>query len=198
MSHHIGYGVKLVLYFDFVLGTNILYHWYKLSPLCPLFAISGKKIQLVGSCGLLTGAGGAARGALMASSHAQMPDDIKRRLASAHTDNIRLESCDLRLRVFVVRGLTGTYQVVIAAQPRCSCRDYLHRRRNCKHILFVLSRVLGVADGGGHVAAGRSAVPGAIEGLQEGGCLIWHSRMPASRVPWSCPWTGTSPGTGAS
>ena len=93
----------------------------------------------------------------MASSHAQearlhafeaqMPDDIKRRLASAQTENLRLESCDLRLRVFVVRGLTGTYQVVIAAQPRCSCRDYLHRRRNCKHILFVLSRVLGVADG---------------------------------------------------
>ena len=166
MSHHIGYGVKLVLYFDFVF-------WYKCSvPLVqnvttlPSICYFGKKIQLVGSCGLLTGAGGAARGALMASSHAQMPDDIKRRLASAHTDNIRLESCDLRLRVFVVRGLTGTYQVVIAAQPRCSCRDYLHRRRNCKHILFVLSRVLGVADGN-PVLWQRALVAGEIAAMFE-------------------------------
>ena len=49
-------------------------------------------------------------------------------------------------QLFVVLGASNVcYNVVIAPLPRCSCPDHQQHRHHCKHILFVLHRVLGVS-----------------------------------------------------
>lgn len=49
-------------------------------------------------------------------------------------------------REYMIMGSTGNvYTVTIAEISTCSCPDYLKRKIRCKHIYFVLARVLKVA-----------------------------------------------------
>ena len=46
-------------------------------------------------------------------------------------------------RKFVVMGSTkNVYNVIIKTTPTCSCPDYLTRAKRCKHIYFILIRVM--------------------------------------------------------
>ena len=46
-------------------------------------------------------------------------------------------------RKYVVMGSTGNvYNVIIKNSPECSCPDYMTRMKRCKHIYFVLIRVM--------------------------------------------------------
>jgi hypothetical protein len=46
---------------------------------------------------------------------------------------------------FAVAGTTGNvYDVVINEKPSCSCPDFTTRRNRCKHIYFILIRILKI------------------------------------------------------
>ena len=48
---------------------------------------------------------------------------------------------------FSILGSTGTpYTVMLCHDPSCSCPDFTSRQVKCKHILFVLRRVLCVSE----------------------------------------------------
>ena len=48
---------------------------------------------------------------------------------------------------YVVMGSTGNvYNVIIKNIPECSCPDYTTRHRRCKHIYFILLRVMKIDD----------------------------------------------------
>jgi len=50
-------------------------------------------------------------------------------------------------KTFEVMGTSGsTYNVKITNRPECSCLDYKNRRRRCKHIYFVLMRIMGLPE----------------------------------------------------
>lgn len=51
------------------------------------------------------------------------------------------------MRRFAVIGSTGKHYVVTLSDPRqtCQCMDFRMRKRQCKHILLVLSG-MGIAD----------------------------------------------------
>lgn len=46
-------------------------------------------------------------------------------------------------RKYIVMGSTGNvYDVVIKNKPECSCPDYMTRGNRCKHLYFILIRVM--------------------------------------------------------
>lgn len=48
---------------------------------------------------------------------------------------------------FMIMGSTGNvYEVVIKNNPTCTCPDYTTRNKRCKHIYFVLLRIMKVVD----------------------------------------------------
>jgi hypothetical protein len=48
---------------------------------------------------------------------------------------------------FVVMGSTGNvYTVKICSEPSCTCPDFLRRQRNCKHIFFILLKVMKIDE----------------------------------------------------
>lgn len=48
-------------------------------------------------------------------------------------------------RSYEVMGTTGNvYNVCITTSPTCTCPDYTSRHKRCKHIYFVLSRIMKV------------------------------------------------------
>ena len=50
-------------------------------------------------------------------------------------------------RKYIVMGSTGNiYNVVIKNIPECSCPDYSTRHKRCKHIYFILLRVMKIED----------------------------------------------------
>lgn len=50
-------------------------------------------------------------------------------------------------REYAVMGSTGNvYLVKIKSVPTCTCPDYVGRKRRCKHIYFILIRVMGVSE----------------------------------------------------
>lgn len=52
---------------------------------------------------------------------------------------------DILERVYEVMGTTGNvYTVTINNIPSCTCPDYVTRSRRCKHIYFVLTRIMKV------------------------------------------------------
>lgn len=54
---------------------------------------------------------------------------------------------DDTVRKYVVRGSSSNiYYVTIKNIPECTCPDYLTRSNRCKHIYFVLIRVMKVTD----------------------------------------------------
>jgi len=62
---------------------------------------------------------------------------------------------------YKVLGTRGVeYTVHLCQQPTCDCPDYLTRQLRCKHILFVLRRVLGL---NANVASKRSYTSAEIQ-----------------------------------
>lgn len=50
-------------------------------------------------------------------------------------------------RSYEVMGTTGNvYNVCINTSPTCTCPDYVSRHKRCKHIYFVLSRIMKVKE----------------------------------------------------
>lgn len=50
-------------------------------------------------------------------------------------------------RTYEVMGTTGNvYNVCIKTSPICTCPDYTSRHKRCKHIYFVLSRIMKVRN----------------------------------------------------
>ena len=50
-------------------------------------------------------------------------------------------------RNFVIMGNSGNvYQVTIANYPKCTCPDYARRSNRCKHIYFVLMRIMNISN----------------------------------------------------
>lgn len=48
---------------------------------------------------------------------------------------------------YLVMGSTGNiYKVEIQKSPKCTCPDYKQRHKRCKHIYFVLLRIMKVAN----------------------------------------------------
>lgn len=51
------------------------------------------------------------------------------------------------IKEYMVMGLTGNvYSVQIKNKPECSCPDHQTRHRRCKHIYFILIRVMKVTQ----------------------------------------------------
>jgi hypothetical protein len=49
--------------------------------------------------------------------------------------------------IFSIMGSTGNvYTVIIKDNPSCSCPDFATRHNRCKHIYFVLIRIMNVPD----------------------------------------------------
>jgi predicted nucleic acid-binding Zn finger protein len=53
---------------------------------------------------------------------------------------------DALLRFFVQGGSGAQYEVAVHRTITCSCPDFQNRRRKCKHILFVMARVLRLSQ----------------------------------------------------
>jgi hypothetical protein len=50
-------------------------------------------------------------------------------------------------RKYEVMGTTGNvYTVTICRTPTCSCPDYVTRHKRCKHIYFVLTRIMRIKE----------------------------------------------------
>ena len=50
-------------------------------------------------------------------------------------------------REYVIMGSTGNvYNVTISCSPSCTCPDFITRKNRCKHIFFVLLRIMKVTD----------------------------------------------------
>ena len=48
---------------------------------------------------------------------------------------------------YVIMGSTGNvYNVKIASKPTCTCPDYIINNHRCKHIYFVLLKIMGVVN----------------------------------------------------
>lgn len=51
-------------------------------------------------------------------------------------------------RKYEVMGTSGNvYTVTIKNDPDCTCPDYVNRHKRCKHIYFVLMRIMKVSEG---------------------------------------------------
>ena len=75
------------------------------------------------------------------------------RIERCFTDNLYLvESIPPNLneekkRVYLIMGSTGNvYSVVITNKPTCTCPDFKQRKKRCKHIYFVLIRIMKVEN----------------------------------------------------
>lgn len=76
---------------------------------------------------------------------------MQRRIMRAYDDPLYLiesippEDEDDPIREFLVMGTTGNvYTVTIENEPSCTCPDFQLRQRRCKHIFFILMRVMKV------------------------------------------------------
>jgi hypothetical protein len=60
----------------------------------------------------------------------------------------RKDVIDKYIMSYVVMGSTGNlYTVDITYKPQCTCPDYISRQKRCKHIFFILIRIMNVKDG---------------------------------------------------
>lgn len=51
------------------------------------------------------------------------------------------------VRIFTIMGSTGNlYDVTITQTPKCTCPDFVTRHNRCKHIYFILIRIMGIAQ----------------------------------------------------
>ena len=73
------------------------------------------------------------------------------RIERCYTDNIYLiesvppDSEDDTERTYVIMGHSGhVYNVTISHRPKCTCPDFYLRGNRCKHIYFVLIRIMNI------------------------------------------------------
>ena len=73
------------------------------------------------------------------------------RIERCYTDNIYLiesvppDSEDDMERTYVIMGHSGhVYNVTISHRPKCTCPDFYLRGNRCKHIYFVLIRIMNI------------------------------------------------------
>ena len=69
----------------------------------------------------------------------------------AFTDKLFLvesyEATEEFKRVYDIMGSTGNvYKVIITKLPTCTCPDHVTRKNRCKHIYFVLKRIMNAQD----------------------------------------------------
>ena len=75
------------------------------------------------------------------------------RIERCYTDNIYLieslppeEEFPFK-RKYLIMGNSGrTYRVTISNRPNCTCPDYINRANRCKHIYFVLIRIMQISN----------------------------------------------------
>ena len=75
------------------------------------------------------------------------------RIERCFTDNIYLiesippDSVDDNERTYVIMGHSGhVYNVTISRKPHCTCPDFYLRGNRCKHIYFVLMRIMNIEN----------------------------------------------------
>ena len=75
------------------------------------------------------------------------------RIERCFTDNLYLvesipqNSNEEKKRIYLIMGSTGNvYSVVITNKPTCTCPDFKQRKKRCKHIYFVLIRIMKVEN----------------------------------------------------
>ena len=75
------------------------------------------------------------------------------RIERCFTDNLYLvesipqNSKEEKKRIYLIMGSTGNvYSVVITNKPTCTCPDFRQRKKRCKHIYFVLIRIMKVEN----------------------------------------------------
>ena len=75
------------------------------------------------------------------------------RIERCYTDNIYLiesmppEEHFPYIRQYLIMGNSGkTYKVTISNSPSCTCPDYTYNYRRCKHIFFVLIRIMNTSN----------------------------------------------------
>ena len=75
------------------------------------------------------------------------------RIERCFTDNLYLvesipqNSNEEKKRIYLIMGSTGNvYSVVITNKPTCTCPDFRQRKKRCKHIYFVLIRIMKVEN----------------------------------------------------
>jgi len=57
------------------------------------------------------------------------------------------EITDEKMREYVVIGSSyNVYNIVIKNIPTCTCPDYMTRKKRCKHIYFVMLRIMKIID----------------------------------------------------
>lgn len=70
------------------------------------------------------------------------------RKARGKTQNIFLIEMNVQSdkeKIFMVMGTTGNvYKVIIKSKPECNCPDFQTRGNRCKHIYFILLRVMHI------------------------------------------------------
>lgn len=58
-----------------------------------------------------------------------------------------VETVEKLTKIYKVMGSTGNiYTVTIKEKPECTCPDYTTRYKRCKHIYFILTRIMKVDD----------------------------------------------------
>lgn len=66
-------------------------------------------------------------------------DRIHRALTDAR---IRILSENLDDGQFIVQGVTSTYKVHLKPEKSCTCMDFILREQCCKHLFFIIIKVL--------------------------------------------------------
>ncbi|KAF8544052.1 hypothetical protein BDD12DRAFT_915579 [Trichophaea hybrida] len=100
---------------------------------------------------------------------------------------------------FTITGSTGNvYTIVIGPIPSCDCPDGGNGRNTCKHILYILSKVLKAPEGlvyqagllnkreGGRKPLGQDDCPICYSGFEEGEETTWCKAMCGTNVHKSC------------
>lgn len=76
--------------------------------------------------------------------------DNQRKIRGLNQKLFLIEAIDINKKLekeYVIMGSTGNvYKVVINQKPSCNCPDYKKRNSRCKHIYFVLIRIMNVLD----------------------------------------------------
>ena len=92
-----------------------------------------------------------------------------------------LEPKEEKVRQYVVMGSTGNvYTVTVTNVPTCTCPDHVTRGNRCKHIFFVLLRIMRVGEAEADVdvysdqALGEmfSQIPDVTNALRVGGDVV--------------------------
>lgn len=74
---------------------------------------------------------------------------IQQRINRAKTQKIYLINRNIEDKTakFSVMGHSGNiYEIILSGSPTCSCPDFLQRKKRCKHIFFMLTKIFSIND----------------------------------------------------